>query len=237
MGGVCVGPHCRIRMRETVNTGEGLGAECREHFLACSYIFWVRWWQNEQRTLGLLKIRLSHQISCKHHSRSILESFKYQKYHHNTSHLLYLHHTIDIFPSIGLSYWKLNFLTPKTSWTSQRKACGCGKLPHDTRRVFLCMRVRTRQCEHFLFIHVWAFGAGPAVRARTRQCECTFSEILSLVFPWEQYHSECTSYMMSSNGSFFHVTGPLYGKFTCHQWIPLTNGQLMWTLMWVHISC
>ena len=42
--------------------------------------------------------------------------------------------------------------------------------------------VRTHQCEHSLFIHVWTFGAGPQCgtrtadpHARTRQCECTFS--------------------------------------------------------------
>ena len=45
--------------------------------LACSYVFWVRRWQNEQRTLDLLKIKLSHQISCQHHFRSILGTFKY----------------------------------------------------------------------------------------------------------------------------------------------------------------
>ena len=70
------------------------------------------------------------------------------------------------------------------SWTCQRKACGCGKLPHDTRRVFLRMRARTSartsvntlslfMCEH----SVRARSAGPAVRTRTRQCECTFSVI------------------------------------------------------------
>ena len=140
--------------------------------LACSYIFWVWRGQNEQRTLDHLKIRLSHQISCKHYSRSMLRTFKYLKYRHNTSLSVSASHN-KYFPSIGLSHWKLNFITPKTSRTSQRKACGCGKLPHDTRRVFLRMRVRTRQCEHSLFIHVWTFGAGPAVRACTRQCECT----------------------------------------------------------------
>ena len=29
----------------------------------------------------------------------------------------------------------------------------------------------------------------------------------------------------SSNGNIFRVTGPLWGEFTGHQWIPLTNGQ------------
>ena len=135
---------------------------------------------------GLVKIRLSHQISCKHHSRSKLVSFKCYKCRHNTSHLLYLHHTINIFPSIGLSYWKLNFLTLKTSWTSRRKASGCGKLPHDTRWVLsphAGPHVRTRQCEHYLSIHVWTFGADPQCgtrsagpHARKCQCECTFKQ-------------------------------------------------------------
>ena len=31
--------------------------------------------------------------------------------------------------------------------------------------------------------------------------------------------------MMSSNGSFFRVTGPLCGKFTGQRWISLTKGQ------------
>ena len=71
-GRVRAGPPCGIRMRETVHTGAGLGAESREHcFGLFSYVFWVRRWRNEQRNLDLLKIGLSHQISCKHHSRSI----------------------------------------------------------------------------------------------------------------------------------------------------------------------
>ena len=40
--------------------------------LACSYVFWFRRGQNEQRTHELLKIRLSHQTSCKHNPRSML---------------------------------------------------------------------------------------------------------------------------------------------------------------------
>ena len=87
---------------------------------------------------------------------------------------MYLHWHNKHFPLIGLSHWKLNFITPKTSRTSQRKACGCGKLAHDTRWFFsphAGPHVRTRQCEHFLFIHVWTFGASPP--ARTHQCECT----------------------------------------------------------------
>ena len=38
VGGVRAGPHCRIRMRETVHTGAGYGAESREHF----FILFVR---------------------------------------------------------------------------------------------------------------------------------------------------------------------------------------------------
>ena len=68
------------------------------------------------------------------------------------------------------------------SWTSQRKACGCGKLPHGTRRIFLRMRARrsarTSVCVLSLFMcehSVRARSAGPAVRTRTRQCECTLT--------------------------------------------------------------
>ena len=72
---------------------------------------------------------------------------------------------INVFPSIGLSYWKIKFLTPKTSWTSQRKAFGCGKLPHVTRWVFLRMQSRksARACVNspYLFMCVWTFGASP----------------------------------------------------------------------------
>ena len=40
--------------------------------------------------------------------------------------------------------------------------------------------------------------------------------------------------MMSSNGNIFHVIGPLWGKFTGHQWIPLTkaNGSELWCFLW-----
>ena len=39
--------------------------------------------------------------------------------------------------------------------------------------------------------------------------------------------------MTSSNGNLFRVTGPLYGEFTGHRWIPLTkasNAELWWFL-------
>ena len=46
-----------------------------------------------------------------------------------------------------------------------------------------------------------------------------------------------TRFMMtSSNGNIFRVTGPLYGEFTGHWWIPRTKGQwrgaLMFSLIW-----
>ena len=31
--------------------------------------------------------------------------------------------------------------------------------------------------------------------------------------------------MTSSDGKIFHITGPLWGEFTGHQWIPLTNAS------------
>ena len=107
----------------------------------------------------------------------MLGTFKHVSASHNKS-----------FSLIDLSYWKLNFLTPKTSWTSQRKAWKCGKLPHDTRRGFLRMQAPTYarasvntpslfMCEH----SVRARSAGPAVRARTRQCECTLIHIRTQV--------------------------------------------------------
>ena len=55
--------------------------------LACSYVFWVWRGQNDQRTLDLLKIRLSHQISCKHHSRSMLYELS------NIKSIAIIHHT------------------------------------------------------------------------------------------------------------------------------------------------
>ena len=41
--------------------------------------------------------------------------------------------------------------------------------------------------------------------------------------------------MMSSNGNIFHVTGHLCGEFTGHRWIPHTNGQWRWALMFSFI--
>ena len=42
--------------------------------------------------------------------------------------------------------------------------------------------------------------------------------------------SESHSMIKSSNGNMFHVTGPLCGEFTGHQWIPLTkaSGVELW---------
>ena len=75
------------------------------------------------------------------------------------------------------------------SWRSQRKACRCGNLSHDTRRLFSACGLRARQCEHSLFIHVRTFGADPhcaprtaGPHARPRQCECTFTHILQAYF-------------------------------------------------------
>ena len=47
--------------------------------------------------------------------------------------------------------------------------------------------------------------------------------------------------MMSSNGSIFRVTGPLWGESTGHQWIPLTKASdtELWCFLWSPpwISC
>ena len=38
----------------------------------------------------------------------------------------------------------------------------------------------------------------------------------------------------SSNGNIFRVTGPLWGEFTGHRWIPLTEagGAELWCFLW-----
>ena len=40
--------------------------------------------------------------------------------------------------------------------------------------------------------------------------------------------------MTSSNGNIFRVTGPLYGEFTSHRWIPLTKASdaELWCFLW-----
>ena len=42
--------------------------------------------------------------------------------------------------------------------------------------------------------------------------------------------------MTSSNWNIFRVTGPLYGEFTCHRWIPLTktSGMELWCFLWIN---
>ena len=80
--GVC-GP--ALRVLHTGNRSHWRGFWCwipRTFLWLNSYVFWIRRWQNEQRTLDLLEIRLSHQIPCKHHSHSVLVSYKYLKCRH-----------------------------------------------------------------------------------------------------------------------------------------------------------
>ena len=40
--------------------------------------------------------------------------------------------------------------------------------------------------------------------------------------------------MMSSNGNMFRITGPLWGEFTGHRWIPLTKASFaeLWCFVW-----
>ena len=47
-----------------------------------------------------------------------------------------------------------------------------------------------------------------------------------LNLPWSDIniHFQCNM-MTSSNGNFFHVTGPLCGEFTGHRWIPCIKGS------------
>ena len=52
--------------------------------------------------------------------------------------------------------------------------------------------------------------------------------------------SQACFMMISSDGSFFRITGPFCGEFTSHRWIPLTrasNADFDVSLMWVCISC
>ena len=68
-GGVRAGPHCGIRMRETVHTGAGLGAESREHFFGLFIRFLIstrtKWakdsWPSQDKafTSNLIQTQLS----------------------------------------------------------------------------------------------------------------------------------------------------------------------------------
>ena len=52
--------------------------------------------------------------------------------------------------------------------------------------------------------------------------------------------SQACFMMISSDGSFFRITGPFCGEFTSHRWIPLTrasNADFDVSLMWVCKSC
>ena len=46
--------------------------------------------------------------------------------------------------------------------------------------------------------------------------------------------SDCYCMMTSSNGNIFRVTGPLWGEFTGHRWIPLTKASdaELWCFLW-----
>ena len=49
---------------------------------------------------------------------------------------------------------------------------------------------------------------------------------VQLIGPWQ--------IMTSSNGNIFRVTGPLYGEFTVHRWIPITKASdaEFWSFLW-----
>ena len=44
--------------------------------------------------------------------------------------------------------------------------------------------------------------------------------------------------MTSSNGNIFRVTGPLYGEFTGHRWIPFTKATdaELWCFLWSTVN-
>ena len=48
------------------------------------------------------------------------------------------------------------------------------------------------------------------------------------------YHVIDYAIMTSSNGIIFHVTGPLWGEYTDHWWIPLTKASdaELWCFLW-----
>ena len=48
-----------------------------------------------------------------------------------------------------------------------------------------------------------------------------------------QFEAGCHM-IRSSNGNIFRVTGPLYGEFTSHRWIPLTKARdaRLWGFVW-----
>ena len=51
-------------------------------------------------------------------------------------------------------------------------------------------------------------------------------------FPY--FKLDKASMMTSSNGNIFRVTGPLWGEFTGHRWIPLTKASdaELWCFLW-----
>ena len=76
--------------------------------------------------------------------------------------------------------------------------------------------VRTRQCEHSLFIHVWTFGAGPQCgtrsadpHARTRQSECTFTySVMSLNIWYCENVDAC--YGTGGNNQYRNLQADIY---------------------------
>ena len=56
-------------------------------------------------------------------------------------------------------------------------------------------------------------------------------------FPWKHRHMKQTM-MTSSNGTVFSVTGPLWGEFAGHRWIPLTKAcdAEIWCFYDLHLN-
>ena len=58
---------------------------------------------------------------------------------------------------------------------------------------------------------------------------------VSYIFESRQRWDSVSKFMMtSSNGNIFRVTGPLWGEFTGHRWIPRTksNDAELWCFLW-----
>ena len=47
--------------------------------------------------------------------------------------------------------------------------------------------------------------------------------VLFRTYSWDCWTPRPHTMMTSSNGNIFRVTGPLYGEFTDHRWIPFTK--------------
>ena len=93
--------------------------------------------------------------------------------------------------------------------------CGCDSAP-------LLFETRTRYVFKFWFAYI-VFNCF--------LIEIDFENIFLLTWHWM---SSWISMMMPSNGTIFCVTGPLWGEFTGHRWIPITQASdaEFWYFLW-----